>query len=112
VWGGQQGGWIDVDPTRNQIVDQDHLVTAVGRDYADVPPNRGVWKGQAEETMTVAVKVQAIDSMPHDWAELSQPFESTTALAQVQRPQRSRNAQRQNSLRQQIRHQQGQQQQE
>src|SRR5207248_1367780 len=47
VWGGPGAGWVDVDPTLDAWPADDHVVTAVGRDYADVPPNRGVWKGTA-----------------------------------------------------------------
>src|SRR5690606_27691565 len=58
VWAGERVGWVDVDPTHAELVSDDHVVTAVGRDYSDVPPNRGVWKGQAEEAITVAVTVE------------------------------------------------------
>src|SRR5947207_297129 len=50
VWGGPAVGWVDIDPTHDVWPAEDHIVTAVGRDYADVPPNRGVWKGTAAET--------------------------------------------------------------
>jgi transglutaminase-like putative cysteine protease len=35
-------GWVDLDPTNRQLVDDRYVVAAVGRDYADVPPLRGV----------------------------------------------------------------------
>ncbi len=35
---------------------------AVGRDYADVPPTRGVYRGSAGETLDVRVSLQAISS--------------------------------------------------
>jgi transglutaminase-like putative cysteine protease len=68
VWGGRIG-WVDVDPTRGIFADDNYVVTAVGRDFFDVPPNRGVWKGQADEVITVAVKVEPTERMPPDWAE-------------------------------------------
>jgi transglutaminase-like putative cysteine protease len=68
AWGGR-AGWIDIDPTRGTFVDDNYVVTAVGRDFADVPPNRGVWKGQADEVITVAVKVEPTERMPPDWAD-------------------------------------------
>ena len=37
-------GWVGFDPTNNVIVGQRHIRTAVGRDYADVPPTKGVFK--------------------------------------------------------------------
>jgi transglutaminase-like putative cysteine protease len=70
VWGGAAAGWVDVDPTQGKYIGDDHVVTAVGRDYFDVPPNRGVWKGNAEETITVAVRVESVERMPPDSGEL------------------------------------------
>ena len=39
-------GWTST--RRTTLAGDDHVVTAVGRDYADVPPNRGVWKGDGD----------------------------------------------------------------
>ncbi len=50
-------GWVGLDPTNNLIVGERHIRTAVGRDYADVPPTRGVFKGTAETELAVAVQV-------------------------------------------------------
>jgi transglutaminase-like putative cysteine protease len=68
VWAGG-AGWIDVDPTRGVFADDHYITTAVGRDFYDVPPNRGVWKGQADEVITVTVTVEPTERMPADWAE-------------------------------------------
>ncbi|MDQ6651023.1 MAG: transglutaminase family protein, partial [Actinomycetota bacterium] len=35
-------GWVDFDPTNNQLVDDRYVVVAHGRDYGDVPPLKGV----------------------------------------------------------------------
>jgi len=70
VWGGE-AGWVDFDPTRGIFPDNDYVTIAIGRDYSDVPPNRGVWKGQADETITVMVKVDPIERVPADWTEWS-----------------------------------------
>ncbi|MCA1685881.1 MAG: transglutaminase family protein, partial [Planctomycetia bacterium] len=56
VWAGEAAGWVDIDPTQGQFVNDDYVTTAVGRDYHDVPPNRGLWKGRAEESINVSVK--------------------------------------------------------
>jgi transglutaminase-like putative cysteine protease len=72
VWGGP-AGWVDVDPTPGHFAGDDHVVIAIGRDYADVPPNRGVFKGTANETITVSVTVEPIERMPIDWAEWAAP---------------------------------------
>lgn len=36
--------WLGVDPTNNVLTDDKHIKVAVGRDYDDVPPTRGVYK--------------------------------------------------------------------
>ena len=64
---------MDVDPTHHTFPEADHVVTAVGRDFSDVPPNRGVWKGKAEETIAVAVKIDPVERMPPDWTDLGTP---------------------------------------
>ena len=73
VWGGEMVGWIDVDPTHNTIVSDDHVTTAVGRDYTDVPPNRGLWKGRSEEVIAVTVKVEPVDRVPLEWNDWNAP---------------------------------------
>lgn len=73
VWGNHQTGWIDVDPTHSSVPENDHVVTAVGRDYTDVPPNRGVWKGRAQEVMAVAVTVEPVDPSALEWNEWTPP---------------------------------------
>ena len=50
-------GWIGLDPTNNSGDDERHIRVAVGRDYADVPPTRGVYKGWAESVLTPEVTV-------------------------------------------------------
>ena len=35
-------GWVDLDPTNNQLVDDRYVVAAYGRDYGDVTPVQGV----------------------------------------------------------------------
>lgn len=81
IWGGTRIGWVDVDPTQGQFVGDDHIVVAVGRDYSDVPPNRGLWRGQAKESIEVAVKVEPIDRVPPDWNELNNPSPRTDSAA-------------------------------
>jgi transglutaminase-like putative cysteine protease len=74
VWAGEDVGWVDVDPTHNTFVGDHHVTTAVGRDYNDVPPNRGLWKGRgAEESMSVAVKVEPVDRVPLEWNDWNAP---------------------------------------
>jgi transglutaminase-like putative cysteine protease len=57
-------GWVGFDPTNNLIAEQRHIRVAVGRDYADVPPTRGVYKGVSalRSELAVAVKVGPVAS--------------------------------------------------
>jgi transglutaminase-like putative cysteine protease len=73
VWAGDQAGWVDIDPTHSEFVADDHVTTAVGRDYHDVPPNRGLWKGRAEESMSVSVKIDPVDRVPIEWNDWNPP---------------------------------------
>jgi transglutaminase-like putative cysteine protease len=59
-----QLGWIGFDPTNDTEAGERHVVVAIGRDYADVPPARGVVKGKAGSTLTVSVVITPAD-VPH-----------------------------------------------
>lgn len=50
-------GWVAFDPTNNCLGEGRHIKVALGRDYADVPPTRGVYKGGAQSELSVAVLV-------------------------------------------------------
>jgi len=54
-------GWVAFDPTNNLIGADRHIRVAIGRDYADVPPTRGVYKGEAQSELSVAVTVSPSD---------------------------------------------------
>jgi len=51
-------GWIGFDPTNNIMTGERHIRAAMGRDYADVPPTRGTYKGGGESELAVAVTVE------------------------------------------------------
>jgi transglutaminase-like putative cysteine protease len=55
-------GWTAFDPTNNLIGGDRHIRVAIGRDYADVPPTRGVYKGEAQSELSVAVTVSPSDA--------------------------------------------------
>ncbi|HMV46588.1 MAG TPA: transglutaminase family protein [Blastocatellia bacterium] len=57
-------GWIGFDPTNNLLAGERHIRTAVGKDYADVPPTRGVFKGSAQSELSVGVQVAATEAPP------------------------------------------------
>ena len=49
-------GWVDFDPTNHKFVDDSYIVAAVGRDYSDVPPLKGViFTESTKNTMKVSV---------------------------------------------------------
>jgi transglutaminase-like putative cysteine protease len=52
-------GWIDLDPTNNMIVGENHITLAWGRDYGDVTPVKGVVMGGGVHTLSVMVDVAA-----------------------------------------------------
>ncbi len=53
-------GWVGFDPTNRCLADERHVRIAVGRDYSDVSPTRGVLRGGESAGMEVAVKVSAL----------------------------------------------------
>ena len=55
-------GWVAFDPTNNLVGGDRHIRVAIGRDYADVPPTRGVYKGEAQSELSVAVTVSPADA--------------------------------------------------
>ncbi|MBM3362988.1 MAG: transglutaminase family protein [Betaproteobacteria bacterium] len=55
----QPGQWLDLDPTNRRSPGQDYVTLAVGRDYADLSPLRGVIRGAIEHALSVAVTVTA-----------------------------------------------------
>lgn len=55
--GGTAGSWIDLDPTNDCLVDDEHVTLAWGRDFSDVTPMRGVILGGGEQELEVRVTV-------------------------------------------------------
>jgi transglutaminase-like putative cysteine protease len=54
-------GWVDFDPTNDQIPGEQHITTAVGRDYQDVTPLRGVFYGGGGHELSIAVDVNRVE---------------------------------------------------
>jgi transglutaminase-like putative cysteine protease len=52
-----QIGWVGFDPTNNVVASERHIRVAIGRDYNDVPPTRGFFKGSAETELDVGVEI-------------------------------------------------------
>ena len=53
-------GWRGFDPTNNLLANAYYVKIARGRDYGDVPPTRGTFRGAANETLSVAVTTQVL----------------------------------------------------
>ena len=51
-------GWVDFDPTNNQIPGDQHMVIGWGRDYYDVPPLKGVLFGAGKSKLEVMVDIR------------------------------------------------------
>lgn len=51
-------GWVDFDPTNNQLPTERHITVAWGRDYTDVTPLKGVVFGSGTHEMSVSVDCQ------------------------------------------------------
>ncbi len=76
-------GWIAFDPTNNLIGGDRHIRVAIGRDYADVPPTRGVHKGGAESVLSVAVTVNPSDAPPPEQVAPSIVIQSRPVFARM-----------------------------
>jgi transglutaminase-like putative cysteine protease len=61
VWGGA-AGWWGFDPTNALIASEDHVVLAIGRDYADVAPIDGVVLASGEQRLSTAVDVIPVEA--------------------------------------------------
>ena len=64
AWCGIEGGWIDYDPTNDLMVGTDHLRVAVGRDYDDATPLRGVLRSAGAQQSLQRVDVIPLDTPP------------------------------------------------
>ncbi len=58
VW---NGGWEAYDPTNDRSVGSAHVVVARGRDYADVPPLKGIYAGGVSESLGVTVEITQLE---------------------------------------------------
>ncbi|RED49572.1 transglutaminase family protein [Seonamhaeicola aphaedonensis] len=54
-------GWVDFDPTNNQIPSNQHIIVSHGRDYYDVPPLKGVIYSTGKNKMKVSVDIRPIE---------------------------------------------------
>ncbi len=61
VWCGSELGWVGFDPTNDLMIANDHVVLAIGRDFADVSPVDGVIVGARKQKLAVAVDVLPVE---------------------------------------------------
>jgi transglutaminase-like putative cysteine protease len=80
-------GWIGIDPTNNIWAGERHIRMAIGRDYADVPPTRGVYRGIANERLEVAVAVNDADNVIRTPAPARLAWPSSSVRQQAQQMQ-------------------------
>ena len=77
-------GWVGFDPTNWLVVGNRHIRTAIGRDYADVPPTHGMFRGRAASELSVAVRVTPTDGMPPLDQDLPVPEDWTILVEKAQ----------------------------
>src|SRR5207245_2600921 len=53
-------GWVAFDPTHGRSVDERYVVVGHGRHYDDVPPNKGIYRGTARETLAAEVYTRLV----------------------------------------------------
>ena len=78
--------WVGLDPTNDLIAYNRHIRTAVGRDYADVPPTHGVFRGKTESELYVAVHVEASMEPPPLDRKLPIPDDWSVLVERAQQP--------------------------
>ncbi len=66
-------GWVGFDPTNNLVAGDRHIRTAIGRDYSDVPPTHGIFRGRTKSELSVAVRVTPTEGIPAMDRELPVP---------------------------------------
>jgi transglutaminase-like putative cysteine protease len=70
-------GWIGIDPTNNCIANETHVRLAVGRNFSDCSPVKGVYKGSSNHKLEVAVSVDDENSLGGEF----KPVDDTPAIS-------------------------------
>ena len=79
-----QLGWVGFDPTNWLVAGDRHIRTAIGRDYSDVPPTHGIFRGRANSELTVAVRVTPSEGTPSLDQELPVPEDWSILVEKAQ----------------------------
>ena len=77
-------GWVGFDPTNDLVACERHIRTAIGRDYADVPPTHGIFRGSTKSELSVAVRVTQSEGRPELDRELPVPEEWSILVEKAQ----------------------------
>lgn len=76
----QSAQWFDLDPTNDRAAGEDYVTLAIGRDFSDVSPLRGVIHGGDHHVLQVAVTVEPADpAAPNEPPLLAEPTADSTA---------------------------------
>lgn len=80
-------GWTGFDPTNGCPAGNHFVKTAVGRDFTDVPPNKGTYRGAATERIAVRVATRTLDRLPsHSWHDHLPPLDVPVHAVVRERP--------------------------
>jgi transglutaminase-like putative cysteine protease len=84
-------GWIGFDPTNNCQVNDHFIKVAIGRDFTDVPPNKGIFRGTGAQSIEVRVQTRELERLPPlSWQDQLPPLHvPLTALRQALRPEQT-----------------------
>ncbi len=81
-------GWIPFDPTHNREIDERYVVVGHGRHYDDVPPNKGIYRGNADEALEAQVVTRP--SAPKAISALYEEMEQIDVPVYPEIPERRR----------------------
>ena len=65
-------GWLGIDPTNNCVANETHVRLAVGRNFSDCSPVKGVYKGSYSHKLEVAVSVDDDNSLNHSDSQITE----------------------------------------
>ncbi len=92
-------GWVGLDPTLGKPVGLRHLRIAYGRDYSDVAPVRGIYRGESGQRLSVDVRVRPeLNDDGHEQMNRppeSEPVEEPTVAERPQQPAQQQSQQQQ-----------------
>jgi transglutaminase-like putative cysteine protease len=71
-------GWLGIDPTNNCIANETHVRLAVGRNFSDCSPVKGVYKGSSNHKLEVAVSVDADNTLNNNDAQITEAHITNT----------------------------------